>query len=200
MNTRKQNLLAALRAFARQRSGMDPNNYGSWQSYQSERREVTRDLAHAQRLIDYVAWHDSITADAIVAAARGAFSGRLTIKPQGETGFALDYCTGQYFPTEYRKAVCAVLASAVWDWARDHCMPAPTAWRVESWSSLTGRECGKIHASRAAAETELAEKGGQKYGMVCDLVPAGDYLSPGDYLRRFARRELGRGIAARYFN
>jgi hypothetical protein len=26
----------------------------------------------------------------------------------------IDYCTGQYFPTEYRKAVCAVLASALW--------------------------------------------------------------------------------------
>jgi hypothetical protein len=29
-------------------------------------------------------------------------------------GLRIDYCTGQYFPTEYRKAVCAVLASALW--------------------------------------------------------------------------------------
>lgn len=41
-------------------------------------------------------------------------------------GFAVDYCTGQYFPTEYRKAVCAVLSSAIWAWKRDQCMPAPT--------------------------------------------------------------------------
>lgn len=31
----------------------------------------------------------------------------------------LEYCTGQYFPTEYRKAVCAVLAAALWEYWRD---------------------------------------------------------------------------------
>jgi hypothetical protein len=41
-------------------------------------------------------------------------------------GFIIDYCTGQYWPTEYRRAVCEVLASAIWAWKRDQCMPAPT--------------------------------------------------------------------------
>jgi hypothetical protein len=41
-------------------------------------------------------------------------------------GFAVDYCTGQYFPTEYRKAVCAVLSQAIWNWTSAHAMPAPT--------------------------------------------------------------------------
>lgn len=31
----------------------------------------------------------------------------------------IDYCTGQYFPTEYRRAVCRVLASALWAHTRD---------------------------------------------------------------------------------
>lgn len=31
----------------------------------------------------------------------------------------IDYCTGQYWPTEYRKAVCAVLAQALWDARRE---------------------------------------------------------------------------------
>jgi len=30
----------------------------------------------------------------------------------------VDYCTGQYFPTEYRRAACAVLASALWEYWR----------------------------------------------------------------------------------
>jgi hypothetical protein len=30
----------------------------------------------------------------------------------------VDYCTGQYFPTEYRRAVCSVLSSALWDYFR----------------------------------------------------------------------------------
>jgi hypothetical protein len=36
----------------------------------------------------------------------------------------MDYCTGQYWPTEYRKAAAAVLASVLWDYFRDN-MPAP---------------------------------------------------------------------------
>jgi hypothetical protein len=36
----------------------------------------------------------------------------------------LDYCTGQYFPTEYRKAACAVLSSALWGYVREHGMPS----------------------------------------------------------------------------
>ncbi len=31
---------------------------------------------------------------------------------------AVDYCTGQYFPIEYRRAACAVLAAALWDYYR----------------------------------------------------------------------------------
>lgn len=34
---------------------------------------------------------------------------------RGDVSYAIDYTTGQYFPTEYRKAACAVLASALWD-------------------------------------------------------------------------------------
>ena len=38
------------------------------------------------------------------------------------TGY-LEYCTGQYWPTEYRRAACAVLASAIWDYWREDIMP-----------------------------------------------------------------------------
>lgn len=34
-------------------------------------------------------------------------------------GAKLDYCTGQYWQTEYRRAACAVLASAIWSYWRD---------------------------------------------------------------------------------
>jgi hypothetical protein len=29
---------------------------------------------------------------------------------------SVEYTTGQYFPTEYRAAVCRACASAIWDW------------------------------------------------------------------------------------
>lgn len=167
MNARKQNLLNALRAFIQQRSGMDPQNYGDWKAYRAESRSVTKDLHHARALLSYVACRDSITAERIVAASRGAFSGRLTIEPRGKDGFAVSYCTGQYFPTEYRRAVCAVLASAIWDWAREECMPSG----VLVHNSETGETFKRYEGLRA-----------------------------GDYLRRFARRELGRSIAGRFFS
>ena len=74
-------------------------------------------------------------------------------------GFIIDYCTGQYFPTEYRRAVCAVLASAIWSWKRDQCMPAPT-----------------LHHNTETGETLQRYKG----------LRAGDYLRA-NFKREFGR-------------
>lgn len=129
MDSKKRAIIGALHGFVNQRAGMDPRNYGDYKSYRAESRSVTRDLHDARELLRAVSWRDSITGDDLEKAFR-AFSGRLTCKiepvytsgnlnviPGHLTGYkvALDYCTGQYFPTEYRKAVCAVLASALWD-------------------------------------------------------------------------------------
>ena len=118
----KQQIIDALRAFTQKRPGLEYSNYGDRASYQSEMRAITKDLHQARELLRYVELRDSITGDDIIAASESAFSGRLTICDDA----TIDYCTGQYFPTEYRKAVCAVLSSAIWAWKRDQCMPAPT--------------------------------------------------------------------------
>jgi hypothetical protein len=122
MDIRKQAICNALRAFARQRPGMEFGNYGDAKSYRAELRAITRDLAHATELLRAVEWSDGITADALIDAARGAFSGRLSLRIDASYRVHIEYCTGQYFPTEYRKAVCAVcavLASALWSRFRD---------------------------------------------------------------------------------
>lgn len=112
----------------------------------------------------------------------------------------LDYCTGQYWPTEYRKAACAVLASAVWSWMRDECMPAVSGYRVESWGRY---ENGKRLVHRhpigplPEAESMLRHFGGSDYGHVVALH---DGKSAGNYLRAAARREFGAAIARRWFN
>jgi len=123
MNTDKQKIIDLLYAFARQRSGIEPGNYSDWQSFNSERRSITKDLSDARTLIRAVELRGSITAECILKAASRAFSGRLTIVRHGSAGFKVDYCTGQYFPTEYRKAVAAVMASVLWDFFRE-CIPA----------------------------------------------------------------------------
>lgn len=119
---RKEQILAALHSFIRQRPGMDPRNYGGgiegWRAYQSESRSITRDRHDAEQLLGFVARAASMSSETLEGGFR-AFSGRLTLTNTEQGGVALDYCTGQYFPTEYRKAVCAVCASALWDHFRE---------------------------------------------------------------------------------
>ena len=119
METRKQSLITALQRFVAQRPGLEFANYGDVSAYRSEMRSITKDRHHAEELLRAVSWRDSITADDIVHAAKCAFSGRLTIREPEPGRFVLDYCTGQYWPTEYRRAVCSVLSSALWDYWRD---------------------------------------------------------------------------------
>lgn len=111
----KQAIINSLYTYAHKRPGLEFADYGNVACYRSDVRSITRDLHEARHLLRYVEMRDSITADMILEAARSAFSGRLTINPDA----TISYCTGQYWPTEYRKAVCAVLASAIWHYLRD---------------------------------------------------------------------------------
>lgn len=121
---RKQYIMQVLSAFVAQRPGLEYANYGDPKIYRAEMRSITRDRHDYDSLAAAVAWRD-ISADDLIAASRGAYSGRLTIKEEGHRRVTVEYCTGQYFPTEYRKAACAVLAGALWGYARAR-MPKPT--------------------------------------------------------------------------
>ena len=166
MNDRTQSLLAALRTFARQRPGLEFVNYGEIVAYRAEMRSITKDLAQAHAMLSAVEWRDSISADDIIEASMHAYSGRLTIT-ESEGQFAIYYCVGQYWPTEYRRAVCAVLSSALWSYWRDQCMPEPTT-----------------HHNTETGEVVQRYRG----------------LRAGDFLRKTAADELGRGIASRWFS
>ena len=123
--TQRYNLLRALEMFAQQRPGIDPRNYispGCWNredvaNYRRECRQVTQDL-HDFRIILASVERSEMSALDIMAATR-AYSGRLEILYTAAEGYRIRYCTGQYFPTEYRKAACAVLAQALWDYYRE---------------------------------------------------------------------------------
>jgi len=117
----------ALHVWIRQRPGLEPGNYISgWhdtegrRAYRAEVRSITRDLHDARALLAYVE-RNAIYAEDLTEAFRSAYSGRLSWD-----GVRLDYCTGQYWPTEYRRAVCAVLASAIWYYWRDSMKPEDT--------------------------------------------------------------------------
>lgn len=129
---RRERILSALMKFARQRPGIDPRNYfETWRdsegvkAYRREVREVTADLADLREIMKSVRWRENVTAGDLIRATR-AYSGRLLIIEDSESdAVCIEYCTGQYFPTEYRKACCAVLASALWDYQRSICADVP---------------------------------------------------------------------------
>jgi len=136
----KPQLIQALRAWVAQRPGLDYGNYGDPVAYRAEMRSIGKDLQHARALIDYVAWHDSITAEMILSAAdnggrlsikvvpchsvnqqsiyqaRRATGGILEMPPADSWRITIDYCTGQYWCTEYRPAVCRLISSVIWHW------------------------------------------------------------------------------------
>lgn len=114
---RKEDIIHVLRTFIKQRPGLDFDDYGDRAVYNAELREIMRDKREAETLLRAVERRKSITADDIVAASKSAFAGRLTITEGPDRRVEIDYTTGQYWPTEYRRAVCAVLASVLWKYA-----------------------------------------------------------------------------------
>lgn len=189
-DTLKTQICDALAAFIRQRPGLDFADYGDVKVYRSEARSIARDKRDAETLLQAVRWRDSITSAMLEGAAKSAFSGRLSLVivpgtqerakllALGKTTVRIDYCTGQYWPTEYRKAVAAVCARALWEWMRDN-LPKP-----DMCSHLKGEHPGAQCSCTAMPDYD------PKYGGV----------SAGDWLRRNARREFGSKLQRRWFN
>ena len=143
---KKQQIIAAMYAFIAQRAGLEFGNYGDVKSYRAEQRAITKDRHHARQLLRYVDLRASITADDIIEASKRAYSGRLTIVERDDGAISIDYCTGQYFPTEYRKAACAVLSQAIRAWYRT-CI-SDTANPGDYLRASFKREFGRGLASR----------------------------------------------------
>jgi len=117
----KETIIKAMRAFIAQRSGIEWANYSSGdykasrEAFMGDYRPILRAGRDARVLLAAVSGRDGITAETILKATR-AYCGRLQLVQRGDS-VGVDYCTGQYFPTEYRNAACAVLATALWDYA-----------------------------------------------------------------------------------
>ena len=114
----KSTIIDALHKWIQQRPGLEFGNYGDMSSYRAELRSIGKDLQHARAMVNYVAWHDSITAEMILSAADNG--GRLSLTTDGDK-VTINYVTGQYWPTEYRRAVCSLMSSVIWHWLRENC-------------------------------------------------------------------------------
>ena len=115
-------LLAALEKFISQRSGLDPQNYGSRESLLGDYRPILRDGKTARRLLKFVEIRESITPEMIIDGTC-AFSGRLKFIRNAKGVCIVDYCCGQYFATEYRAAACQVLARIISEFLLDGATP-----------------------------------------------------------------------------
>ena len=144
----KQTIIDALRAFLATRPGFDPGNYSDAASYLAEMRQATRQRKEAERFLRDIELRNSITAEDILREASG---GRVEISiHENRDARATDnwtktarvhYTAGQYYPLEYRGAVARLLASVLWNWKRDKCMPADQSadWLRASFRREYGR-------------------------------------------------------------
>ena len=110
--------------FVHQRPGFDLANYGGgrdgYKYYRQDYMSAYKDFQafkelHFLALRRFGSYSEYCAkVGEYLLNASGRLSGRI-VKDCG----AIQYCTGQYFPTEYRGAACRVLVSLIWDDFRD---------------------------------------------------------------------------------
>jgi len=98
-----------LTKFVNQRPGLDFADYGNVSLYRKEMAEITRDrndyfelLALAHSRVDNL--------NEVLTEKLSNSENRLSLSKEGN----IIYCTGQYFPTEYRPAANAALKYIIW--------------------------------------------------------------------------------------
>jgi hypothetical protein len=110
----------ALRRFINERPNLDPANYGcdpkqlnytqprEWRAARNAMRQDARTIAkdgtRARKALAEAQQYP-LNVELLAESFKRAFSGRLEWDEYGE----LNYCIGQYYPTEYRAAAAAVL-------------------------------------------------------------------------------------------
>ncbi len=112
----KQQIIAAIRAHIMSRPNIDSRDYGNIKIQRADQRKATKDAHAALAFLGAISARDDITAAAMLDPARN--TGRFSIKQDGQT-IRADYCTGQYWPTEYRAGAARYLADVLWNYLRE---------------------------------------------------------------------------------
>jgi len=129
----KSELCNLLRAFIAQRSGLDWRNYArdcndtvGLGALWTDKKTILTHGKDARALLSFVK-ESSIPADYLLSEL--SEGKRLSFNPARGS---IDYCAGQYFPTEYRAAVCRAISSALWRY-HVHGESDIRAWAVETF-------------------------------------------------------------------
>lgn len=122
MDELKTTLITLLRKWVAQRSGIDTRDYVSdWRdtagvaALRADQRSIAKDGADARALLSYIEGRDWITGEMLASNLRDGQ--RLSYNPDRQR---IEYVTGQYWPTEYRSAVCRCLTWVIWQACRQH--------------------------------------------------------------------------------
>jgi len=106
-----------LREFSAQKPNFSLCNYSTMADYKRDYKRMSDDRKAVKKFASYVSYTIDADMKEALLSALSSWS-RLTIK-DSSNGVYLEYCKGQYFPTEYQYATARVLASAIWDYWRD---------------------------------------------------------------------------------
>jgi len=137
----------ALNTWIRQRPGLDFADYGGGRdglrAYRSEIRDIGKDRKRALKALAEARRSSTQDYGLLMEAFKAAYSGRLEWKPEylntvdalagkKPDPAHLSYTTGQYWPTEYRKAAASVLEMYVRAlarrWSEEHPVTASSAF------------------------------------------------------------------------
>lgn len=166
-------VFTALENWIKQRPGLDFRNYGSLPPYRAELRSITKDRHRAQKALDEARALNPQRPELLADAFTRAFSGRLSwvVDEAPSVDFTcpcglyvhstrrkanqvhiedcpylghLEYCTGQYWPTEYRKAAASVLETyiATWRQAEADAHPQTFTYRTIEDVKAANRQIG----------------------------------------------------------
>ena len=142
----KETMINLLMNWINKNPGLDPRDYGDWKNYRQEARRITNQLNDARIMLVSIRT-SGMKKETLYNAFFESFSGRLTIGKNKSGEWELSYCTGQYFPTEYRASACAVMAGALWNYFRED-IPAEIEHKGDYLRQQFKRIFGKALAER----------------------------------------------------
>ena len=105
----KETVIKLFTNWINQRPGLDWRDYGnSYNAYKNDANNISKQRKEALKALRLFGYLD-YDPETFNTSCRWAYSGRLQVIYNADKGWFIDYCTGQYWPTEYRQAAAAVL-------------------------------------------------------------------------------------------
>lgn len=147
-----EEVFKALEKWIGRRPGLDYRNYGQLAPYRAELRSIAQDKRRALKALEEARGLTPARPELLAEAFKRAFSGRLewtngiTCKcaicqddmckddcaGNPREPWHLEYCTGQYFPTEYRKAAASVLETYIATWRQAEAEEHPRTFTYQT--------------------------------------------------------------------